>query len=328
MFVPLVQGTPEWLLWREDRFQSSEAPMIMGLSPFKTAYRLWQEKTKQVPPLPPHPGMIRGLQEEPIAREHREFQTLIETPPACLECELEGLRLGASLDGYAARPNARHLLREIKAPANPDHEAALAGFIPKKYRDQMEHQALVICTAFSCDIRDLEAEYVSWRPGHPKGEMAVVPFEPNPDRWKQLIKAYHVFQQHLDDGTEPLGDAFLAAAWVWRQANEAHDDAKFAVEQARQLIIEAMPDGVDRNEGGGVLVTRSTRVGSLNNEAIFKALQSEFSIPDERLAELKAAHRGKDTETWRITPKGDPTSPPAVLPTPATEEAAPSGWAW
>ena len=40
----LVQQSEEWLEFRRSRIGASDAPIIMGVSPWKTHYKLWVEK--------------------------------------------------------------------------------------------------------------------------------------------------------------------------------------------------------------------------------------------------------------------------------------------
>ncbi len=46
----LIQGTPEWLAARQDKFTASEAPAMMGASKFKTRNELLQEKSTGITP--------------------------------------------------------------------------------------------------------------------------------------------------------------------------------------------------------------------------------------------------------------------------------------
>jgi len=42
--VILRQNTPEWLEVRKTKLGASDAPAILGISPYKTAYQLFLEK--------------------------------------------------------------------------------------------------------------------------------------------------------------------------------------------------------------------------------------------------------------------------------------------
>ncbi len=48
MTSQLIQNTPEWHAFRRKRIGASDAPVIMGISPWKTPYQLWIEKTSGI----------------------------------------------------------------------------------------------------------------------------------------------------------------------------------------------------------------------------------------------------------------------------------------
>lgn len=47
--MPVRQGTPEWLAARQEGIGSSDAPVIAGESPYRSALALWAEKSGRVP---------------------------------------------------------------------------------------------------------------------------------------------------------------------------------------------------------------------------------------------------------------------------------------
>jgi len=70
-----IQRSPEWFAWRRGddlgdgpRITASEIGIILGISPYKTAHRLWLEKTGQADPPPPNWGQQRGIDLEDTAR--------------------------------------------------------------------------------------------------------------------------------------------------------------------------------------------------------------------------------------------------------------------
>lgn len=97
----LIQGSDEWLEWRTKGISATDIPIILGLSPYKTAYRLWLEKTGRAnaDDLSGNPNVQRGNRLESIARsffEDRDDEILL---PIC--AELNGSPLRASLDGFS-----------------------------------------------------------------------------------------------------------------------------------------------------------------------------------------------------------------------------------
>lgn len=135
----MEQNTTEWLEWRKQGLGASDAPIIMGDSPYQTPRDLWLVKTGQGEGPVFTDAMKRGKDLEPVARAayEKKVGTPFE-PITVVHGEHEWLR--ASLDGYNA--NAKIVL-EIKCPGEQDHLTALKGRVPEKYKAQLQHQLMV-----------------------------------------------------------------------------------------------------------------------------------------------------------------------------------------
>ena len=133
----LHQNTPEWHRWRRQGIGASDAPVIMGETPFKTPRTLWSIKTGRMREDPAGPAARRGRELEWFARRAYERQTGIQMEPLCLvHEELEWMR--ASLDGLSFDGST---LLEIKCPLSlRDRTSAQEGRIPYQYRAQLQHQ--------------------------------------------------------------------------------------------------------------------------------------------------------------------------------------------
>lgn len=136
----MEQKTDEWLDWRKKGIGSSDAPIIMLDSPWKTPFELWQEKTGRVAKESvSNFAQERGNAIEPIARARYELECDIEMGPAlCQHSNYPWMR--ASMDGW--NPLAKRGL-EIKYVGVEDFEGAKAGFVPRKYIPQLQHQFMV-----------------------------------------------------------------------------------------------------------------------------------------------------------------------------------------
>ena len=71
----LQQNTNEWLEFRRNKIGSSDAPIIMGKSPWKTPHQLWEEKMGIKDSFFESQAMRRGKDLEPEARTAFEEQT-------------------------------------------------------------------------------------------------------------------------------------------------------------------------------------------------------------------------------------------------------------
>lgn len=102
--VDLKQNTPEWLAWRLEGIGASDAPILLGVSKYKTAWELWAEKVGIVPINPDSQAfqMAKGHEEESKARAYYELMNDLDCPATCGEDEQYPF-LKASLDGYNAK---------------------------------------------------------------------------------------------------------------------------------------------------------------------------------------------------------------------------------
>jgi len=149
------QNTNEWLSWRRGGIGASDAPVIMGLSPWQKAHDLLRIKTGQAEERPANGAMQRGKTLEPLARRAYVSHTSIEVEPVCVQSLLYPW-MRASLDGLSA--DGRHVV-EIKCPGEKDHRLADSGLVPEKYLAQLQHILAVTGLA--------EIHYWSFRFGQP-----------------------------------------------------------------------------------------------------------------------------------------------------------------
>lgn len=118
---------------------SSDAPVIMEVSPWKTPYALWEEKLGLRKSNRMTSAMERGIQLEEQARKNFEEQTGIYViPQKVYHPDKKWMR--ASLDGMDF--DGKHIV-EIKCPNNKDHSEAKEGKVPEKYIPQIQHQLAV-----------------------------------------------------------------------------------------------------------------------------------------------------------------------------------------
>lgn len=142
--IDLSQRTPAWHRWRNEGVTASEAPIIIGRSPYKTPWRLWAEKTGFLLPedLSTNPNVQRGIRLEPKAREtfeqaHNDFLL-----PLCAEADHDPL-FRASFDGI--NDNGEPV--ELKCPTQSvfeevrQHGENSAAY--QLYWAQVQHQILV-----------------------------------------------------------------------------------------------------------------------------------------------------------------------------------------
>lgn len=141
MIIDLKQDIQEWLLFRHRHLGSSDVAAVLGVSPWKTAYELWEEKIQDAPPENKmNPAMRRGKELEPKARAQYELKYGYEVPAVCFEYD-ERPYLAASLDGWN---KDRRLVVEIKyTGVGRWREIDSKKEVPHIYYPQVQHQMLV-----------------------------------------------------------------------------------------------------------------------------------------------------------------------------------------
>lgn len=144
--IQVIHGSESWHTFRRNGVGASDAPIILGQSPFRTKFQLWQEKLQIIPPQPVNSSMRRGMMLEGPARKCYEDMTGIDVVDAIKVSE-EFSWCFASLDGISLDQKT---IVEIKCTSKKNHEMAKNGQIPSYYMPQVQHQ-IYVCAVDSCD---------------------------------------------------------------------------------------------------------------------------------------------------------------------------------
>lgn len=127
--------TPDqWLSWRREGIGGSDAPAIMGVSPWSTPYQKWEEKVLGSTQSD-NSSKRFGRDTEEASR--REFEDLmgVRMVPVNIQ-SIDGTFFRASLDGMDLNGDK---IVEIKKANKEDHATALQGKVPNKYIPQCQH---------------------------------------------------------------------------------------------------------------------------------------------------------------------------------------------
>jgi len=139
--IELDQSTPEWHQWRADGIGASDISIIMGSSPYKTEYQLWEEKCgfKQADKM--NDAMKHGVRNEDRARQWMNSYFQLNLIPICVEDDAISYFKG-SLDGYCA---ATETLVEIKCPITEKtlDRALLQQAVHDYWYDQVQWQIML-----------------------------------------------------------------------------------------------------------------------------------------------------------------------------------------
>jgi len=133
--VELEQGTPQWIEWRHRGIGASDAPIIMGENPWKSAEKLLREKRGPARDSFKNEAMIRGALLEPQARKFYVERSGNEVKPACLQ-SLQYSWLRASVDGISRSGST---IVEIKCGESVYKHTSRNGCAPHYYYGQLQH---------------------------------------------------------------------------------------------------------------------------------------------------------------------------------------------
>jgi predicted phage-related endonuclease len=148
----LIQGSPEWLAYRATHFNASDAPAMMGCSPYKTRAQLLRElHTGVVPEVDPgtQKRYDNGHRVEALARPLAEEIIGEELYPVTgsngrLSASFDGLTLDETqgFEHKALNADIRAAFKAMDriAPGAPLDDAAECRLLPLYHRVQMEQQ--------------------------------------------------------------------------------------------------------------------------------------------------------------------------------------------
>lgn len=280
-----IQQTDEWLEFRKNKIGSSDAPVIMGVSPWSTPYKKWLEKLSLTENKKSH-AMQRGLDLEDKARECFEEMTGLMVFPQVIE-HPENNWMIASLDGITIEKDA---FVEIKCPGKEDHNCAMSGKIPDKYYPQLQHQ-LEVCK--------LEKGYYFSYSEKSKNTLLEVFRD---DKYiKKMVELELEFWDCLQNFIPPKltekdfvyknDDVWSAAAAEWAFVNKNMKGLETREKELREVLISM--SNKQNAKGAGIKLVKTIRKGSVDYS----------SIPQLQDINLDR-YRKEPIEYWKIINEG------------------------
>ena len=295
--VHLEQNTPEWLAWRAQRHTASEAPIIAGVAPSWWALRTWDDLHARKAGLGEGPvsaytqsARVHGHEQEATARHLAEQRYGVPYAATCVE-DAAG-RFGASLDGYQLEHPGSPLWLEIKCPArgvrSESYRTVDQGDFPPALWWQLVHQAGVLSpdpdTMAGIVVMPECAADTLYREISARALLA---------DWPALAQKWNRFDAYEQPGRADVD--WLVAAGAWRTAQAKATAAKAELEHAKAALLQLATS--DREEGGGIRLTRTTRAGGLHYRAWSEALAQRLialGVPAQDIETDKATHQKPD----------------------------------
>jgi putative phage-type endonuclease len=252
----LIQGSKEWLQMRRSHIGASDAPVIMGVSPWKTAYQLWEEKCGLSGEQETTSAMKYGHDmEEPARRAYEKHTGNLVFPTVIFHPEKKFMV--ASLDGISFDGN---ISVEIKNVKEEDHEEAKSGKIPAKYFPQVQHQ-------LACLGHKL-LHYFSFR----KGDFALVEVERDEEYIQKLYELEGKFWEDVQTLREPklsekdytIIETYesITMASEWKSINQQLKELEEKEKKYRKQLIELA--GNKNARIGDIKLTKSIRKGTVD----------------------------------------------------------------
>lgn len=264
-------GSTAWHTWRNQGLGSSDAPVIMNVSPWKTPLQLYEEKLGlNYELMTPNFIQSQGIEAEPKVR--RFFESLKNkeySPQTCAMNDFKFLR--ASLDG---RDESGDEIIEIKLSGREDWELAKSGTVPAKYYPQIQHQLMVsgarVCFYLSYLYDKNEREVGV-------DNIIIHPVELNPDYVMGLLGEELKFWELIQKRTPPpVTDRDYKKVRIdhdltekWKAAKAAVDLYTEELEKVRaEILLAADMKNHPRLIANDIRFTKITRSGSVDYSKI------------------------------------------------------------
>lgn len=263
--IQLEQGTPEWLEFRTQHIGASDAPVIMGVSPWKDIEELKQEKQGYENDNEINYFQAKGLVYEQDARE--DAMELFDA--FLLPCVVQSTKHEfaiASLDGL---DEEKCIAVEIKCPGKKDHELAKTGRVPIKYYPQLQHQLMVLGYEYLFYVSYFEEDIIS------------IKVEKNEDYIYNLLQKEKDFLNSLtvenlqdnevvDMGDSPSFRALVEELRENREENLILSEKKKENEKKYKILLDEVYRLTKDKDciGRDISISRSLRKGSINYSLI------------------------------------------------------------
>lgn len=283
----LIQQTEEWLEFRKNKVGASDAPVIMEVSPWKTPFKLWQEKSGIISGAIENEAMRRGKELESIARDCFVRQIGIEMSPKVVVSKAKDWMI-ASLDGINS--NGDNIV-EIKCPGYDDHHFAdVKKMVPEKYYPQLQHQMYV------AEVD--KAYYFSYVDD---SNNIILEIERDQKYIDKMIKKEKQFYECLINFIAPElthkdflckdDPGFEAVAKEWKEVMMLLEREKELIKREEELRKTLIKMAGDQNcKGSGITMQKITRKGNVD----YSKIEALKGIDLDQ-------YRKPATEYWKIT---------------------------
>lgn len=260
----LIQGSDAWKSKRRQSITATDISKIIGVNKYCTANKLWKQKLGLEEEEKENDAMRLGSALEPVALKMFIEKTGIEMSP-CVKFHEKNEWKMASLDGISIC--GKHAV-EIKCSRSL-FEKAKNGLIDEIYMCQIQWQMY---------IAKIEKIYFAcyW-----DNEIIIMSVERDDDFLNEIMPKIHDFRNRMMEfDPPPLVEKdyiqkddkdWRMIAHLYNESSKELEICKARNEALRQELIKM--SGGQSCKGGGVILTKSSRLGSIKYDSI-EALKS------------------------------------------------------
>lgn len=288
-----IQGSIEWLRFRQERIGGSDAGIIDGSNKYSSPYRLWQEKTGRAKVFV-NEYMKEGTRLEPKARSWYETQTGIAMFPD-VKVHKNHPWMMSSIDGVDLSGKKG---LELKCPNIKNHIIAMKGEVPPHNFAQLQHN-MEVFELDSIDFVSYHEHKVKdpWNPDklliRPEG--CIITVYPDKEYVQRLIETESIFFQWIKQDRFPLQPTDKVSEEVYdlivqlKETKELSDLYSEKYDELRDKLIAA--SGKEFNAHGCTLKKTKT-----------SGTVSYSDIPELKNIDLEK-YRSPSKEKWTLTMK-------------------------
>lgn len=278
--ISLSQNTLEWIEWRKNKIGASDCASILGISPWRNAYQLWEEKVGLKESFSSNYKMQRGIQLEPIARNFFNKKMGLNLQPKVF-VHLKHDWMIASLDGVSEDGS---IAVEIKCNGPKTHSEAVEGKVPDYYYCQLQHQMEVLNINRIYYLSYVENEENSVILNIEKDDKII---EKIIEKEKEFHDCIVNFSPPSQDYVEKNDLEWNIHVEEWKELKSKIDILEEQEKSKRELIIR-MAEGKNCI-GSGIKIFKEVKKGSINYKI----------IPEVERISLEK-YRNPPIEYWKI----------------------------
>lgn len=266
---PTIQSREDWLRWRKNGLGGSDMPIVLGLSPWSTPLKLYEEKLNpEVNEISNYQSYL-GNEAEPKIRALLELVKGKSFSPAL--CQMADFKyMLSSLDG---RSEDKKEIIELKLSGKEDWETTKSGKVPDKYFPQCQHNMLVSGADTCIFASYLFSAYEKNRRGPMSIEfLAQIEVKADKEYQSMLLREGTRFWDHVMSKKPPLPSdkdykalvGLSKEAKKWLSNREKIEKLEEEQEVLRKQLLEAAErQGHSRFLCAGIRMSQVSRVGNV-----------------------------------------------------------------